>query len=220
MNSLVIYDSNGRIYSIIYGATEEDVPIGLRSMWVIIPDGTILRNIDVSDPDEPKPVFDTYLNVNLTDIRNDITRVDNELKQIVGDQPGQIGFLEKAMAFAAVTFTDEQALQVPDLYPEWSGAGVSYTAGERVRFVGTLYKVLQNHTSQEEWTPDTAHSLFVKILIPDPEVIPNWEQPESTNGYAKGDKVRHKEKVWESLVDNNVWEPGVVGTEGQWKEVE
>ncbi len=220
MNSLVIYDSNGRIYSIIYSATEEDVPIGLRSMWVVIPDGTILRNIDVSNPDEPKPVFDTYLNVNLTDIRNDIARVDNELKQIVGDQPGQIGFLEKAMAFAAVTFTDEQALQVPDLYPEWSGAGVSYTAGERVRFGGTLYKVLQNHTSQEEWTPDTAHSLFVKILIPDPEVIPNWEQPESTNGYAKGDKVRHKEKVWESLVDNNVWEPGVVGTEGQWKEVE
>lgn len=218
MNSLVIYDSNGRIYSIIYGATKEDVPVGLQSMWVVIPDGSILRNIDVSDPKNPKPVFDTYLNVNLQDIREDIKEVDNKVQQL--SEYGQVGILRKAMTFAAVSFTDEQALQVQDLYPEWSGAGISYNVGDRVRYNGVLYKVLQEHTSQEDWTPDTAHSLYAKILNPDPEVIPNWEQPESTNGYAKGDKVRHKEKVWESLVDNNVWEPGVVGTESVWKEAE
>jgi hypothetical protein len=118
----------------------------------------------------------------------------------------------------AKALPDEQALQVPDLYPEWSGAGVSYNVGDRVRCNEVLYKVLQAHTSQDSWMPDTAHSLFTKILIPDPEVIPNWEQPESMNGYVRGDKVRHKEKVWESLIDNNVWEPGAVGTESVWKE--
>ena len=218
MNSLVIYDSNGRIYSILYGASESDVPLGLQSMWVVIPDGSILRNIDVSDPKNPKPVFDTCLNVNLQDIREDIEKVNNKVKQL--SEYGQVGLLRKAMTFAAVSFTDNQALQVQDLYPEWSGAGVSYNVGDRVRYDGVLYKVLQEHTSQDSWTPDTAHSLYTKVLNPDPEAIPNWEQPESTNGYAKGDKVRHKEKVWESLVDNNVWEPGVVGTENLWKEVE
>ena len=52
-------------------------------------------------------------------------------------------------------------------------------------------------------------------MQPDPE----WEQPGSTNGYSKGDKVTHNGKTWESLVDNNVWEPGVIGTESLWKEV-
>jgi hypothetical protein len=49
------------------------------------------------------------------------------------------------------------------------------------------------------------------VLIPDPDVIPEWEQPDSTNPYMKGDKVAHNSKTWVSDVDNNVWEPGVYG---------
>ena len=41
------------------------------------------------------------------------------------------------------------------------------------------------------------------------------EQAESTNPYAKGDKVTHNGKTWISTTDNNVWEPGVYG----WEEV-
>ena len=126
----------------------------------------------------------------------------------------------RAAMFAAVSFTDEQALQVPDLYDKWSGDSMQYKMGVRVNYEGTLYKVLQDHTSQPDWTPDTAPSLFAKVLVADPEVIPEWEQPDSTNGYAKGDWVTHNGIIWESLVDNNVWEPGAVGTESLWKEVE
>ena len=42
-------------------------------------------------------------------------------------------------------------------------------------------------------------------------MIPEWEQPESTNPYMKGDKVKHNDKTWVSDIDNNVWEPGVYG---------
>ena len=62
-------------------------------------------------------------------------------------------------------------------------------------------------------------SLFAKVLIPDSSVIPEWEQPGSTNPYMMGDKVTHNGSTWLSLVDNNVWEPGVVGTEDLWEQI-
>lgn len=110
--------------------------------------------------------------------------------------------------------TDEMALNVPVLYPAWRDC-VSYTTGQRVRHDGTLYNVLQDHTSQADWTPAAAPSLFAKVLIPDPETIPAWEQPDSTNPYNMGDKVTHNGRMWISDVDGNVWEPGVYG----WTEV-
>lgn len=114
--------------------------------------------------------------------------------------------------------TDEQALSVKDLYEEWAPYK-DYKIGERKLYNKELYKCLQDHTAQAEWNPKDAPSLWTKILIPDLEVITEWEQPESTNGYSAGDKVTHNGKTWESLVDNNVWEPGAVGTESLWREV-
>lgn len=108
--------------------------------------------------------------------------------------------------------TDERALEAVPIYPAWKESK-SYTVGERIRYNGTLYKVLQAHTSQEDWTPDIAVSLFAKALISDPTTIPAWEQPESTNPYKKGDKVTHNGSTWISTVDSNVWEPGVYGWE-------
>lgn len=106
--------------------------------------------------------------------------------------------------------TDEQALKVPSLYPAWK-PGMDCKAGDRVQHRGALYKVLQAHTSQDTWTPDASPSLYAKVLIPDETVIHEWEQPDSTNAYSKGDKVTHNGKTWVSDVDNNVWEPGVYG---------
>lgn len=110
--------------------------------------------------------------------------------------------------------TDEQSLQVPNLYPVWK-ENVNYVIGDRVLYNEVLYKVLQSHTSQTDWTPDVAASLFAKVLIPDVNVIPEWEQPESTNPYMTGDKVTYNGKTYASIVDNNVWAPDVYG----WEEI-
>lgn len=123
-----------------------------------------------------------------------------------------------AMDVAGAMLTDEQAATAVALYRHWE-SGIEYAAGDRRTHNGTLYKCLQAHTAQETWNPAEAPSLWAKVLIPDPDVIPEWEQPDSTNPYMKGDKVTHNGKTWVSLVDNNVWEPGAVGTESLWSEV-
>lgn len=124
----------------------------------------------------------------------------------------------KAIIDALVTLrnsaADEQALKASALYPKWK-VGTDYQKDERVLYNKILYKVLTDHTSQADWTPDAAPSLFAKVLIPDKNVIPEWEQPESTNPYSKGNKVTHNGKTWRSTIDGNVWEPGVYG----WEEI-
>ena len=111
--------------------------------------------------------------------------------------------------------TDEVSLQVPNLYPTWR-ENVTYALNDRVLYNGTLYKVLQTHTAQPDWAPDVAVSLFAKVLIPNENVITEWEQPDSTNPYMAGDKVSHNGKTWVSTINNNVWEPGIYG----WDTVE
>lgn len=122
--------------------------------------------------------------------------------------------LRKLLENQTAAMTDEQILNYPDFVEKWR-SGQKYEVGKRLEYNGTIYKVLAEHTSQADWPPDAAPSLFAKVLIPDSNVIPEWEQPESTNPYAKGDKVTHNGKTWQSTVDNNVWEPGVYG----WDEV-
>lgn len=120
----------------------------------------------------------------------------------------------KAIIAALVTMresaTDEQALNAPAIYPVWK-ENVAYVAGARIRHEDILYRVLMDHTSQSDWAPDVSPSLFAKVLIPDANVIPEWQQPDSTNPYMIGDKVTHNGDTWISDVDNNVWEPGVYG---------
>lgn len=117
---------------------------------------------------------------------------------------------------ATKTAEDAAALTGKDLYPVWNDKS-TYKNGDRVRFNDVLYKCLQDHTAQASWTPTDAPSLWAKVLIPTPSVIPEWEQPESTNPYMKGDKVTYKGKTYESLIDNNVWSPEAY-PQG-WKEV-
>lgn len=116
---------------------------------------------------------------------------------------------------AGAMLTDEQAATVPAIYYPWDGNGVKYAVGDRRTDGGVLYRCIMAHTSQPTWNPADSPSLWAKVLIPTPGEIPEWEQPSSTNPYAKGDKVKHNGKIWISNLDGNVWEPGVYG----WTEV-
>ena len=109
-------------------------------------------------------------------------------------------------------FTDEQAVANKELYPDWK-SGVELSVGDVVLYADELYRVIQAHTSQADWTPDVAFPLFVKISV---EEFPQWKQPTGAHdAYNTGDKVTYDDKHWQSEVDANIWQPGVYG----WTEV-
>lgn len=106
------------------------------------------------------------------------------------------------------TVDDGAALLITEYYPVWSGDSVEYKKDYRLTYNGDLYKVLQDHTSQPNWTPDASPSLFAKVLVTgDEDTPPEWQQPDSTNAYMTGDRVTFEGHVYESLIDNNVWKP-------------
>lgn len=122
----------------------------------------------------------------------------------------QAMYYRKIIERAMQSIEDEVALTAVTLFPEWANE-TEYTVDARIKHKGVLYRCLIAHTSQANWTPDAAASLWAKVLIPDENVIPEWEQPNSTNPYMKGDKVIHNGKTWMSDIDGNVWEPSVYG---------
>lgn len=123
-------------------------------------------------------------------------------------------YIEKA----ALSLDDADALEAPNLFPNWTADKTDeYKVDERVRYNNVLYKCLQAHIPQEAWTPTAATSLWAKVLIPDENVIPEWEQPDSTNPYMIGDKVSFEGKIYESVINNNIWSPATYPA--GWKEV-
>lgn len=107
----------------------------------------------------------------------------------------------------AENLDDETAEQNAYVFPLWA-VGVEYKKDFKVRYNDVVYKVLQDHTSQEDWTPDVAVSLFVKVHKQDPQdEYPEYEQPTAENPYMKGDKVTFEGEHYICLIDNCVWSP-------------
>lgn len=144
----------------------------------------------------------------LTGIDETVTLEETDAgREITGaKETGGIMFVTMAEAGAidAVTAAEHADLFTPWAYP------VNYKAGQIRRYAadGKLYKCLSDHTSQADWTPDKAVSLWVAVADP-AEEWPAWSPPVGAHdAYSKGAKVSHDGKHWTSDIDANVWEPG------------
>lgn len=125
--------------------------------------------------------------------------------------------MRKALQMFAASLGEDDALVIASVYPEWDGNSKAYKTGEWVKYGedamgdAKLYQVLQDHTSQPQWTPDTATSLYKRVGV-SADGTPKWVQPVgATDAYNKGDVVEHNGAKWVSDIDANVWEPGVYG---------
>lgn len=111
---------------------------------------------------------------------------------------------------AASTMTDETALTAVELFPAWA-ASKAYAVGDRVQYNGALYKCVQAHTSQVDWTPDATRALWVVVSV---DEWPEWVQPTGAHdAYNRGDKVSYNGKRYICTADANVYAPGVYGWE-------
>lgn len=130
--------------------------------------------------------------------------------------------LRRALQLFSASLTDKQAMEVAAIYDPWE-VGKSYAVGDIVAYgengVGDpqLYKVVQTHTSQVDWTPDTAVSLFTAIGLDDGG-YPVWSQPTgSHDAYSTGDIVNYNGTLYQSLIDGNVYSPDTYPA--GWEEV-
>lgn len=105
--------------------------------------------------------------------------------------------------------SEEELFEMIDLYESYE-IGKSYQADDIFKYESKLYKVIQEHTSQEDWIPSELPALYLNMM---PEnVIPEWVQPLGAHdAYKKGDQVIYKNEVWTSTADNNTWKPGEYG---------
>ena len=149
------------------------------------------------------------INANIEDFEEvEDDAIDKKLIKKVTELEEKEESLNKIGKIVANQVTDDVvALSIQEFYDIWA-VGVLYPVGRYVTHNDILYKVLTEHTSQTDWTPDAAPSLFAKVLIdPTGETIPEWIQPDSTNAYMTGDKVTYEGVVYESTIDNNIWSP-------------
>lgn len=110
----------------------------------------------------------------------------------------------------AVTLDDETALTGVELFPTWE-TGKSYIIGDRVQYMGTLYKCVQAHTAQTDWTPDATPALWVTVSV---DEWPEWVQPTGAHdAYNTGYKVSYNGKHYISTIDANTYAPDVYGWE-------
>lgn len=122
--------------------------------------------------------------------------------------------MRKVLQMFAASLDDEKAMEVSTIYDSWA-VGKSYLVGEFVTYgqngVGDpqLYRVVQAHTSQADWTPNVTPALFVAIGLNE-KGYPVWSQPTGAHdAYNTGDIVDYNGTLYLSLIDGNAYSPEI-----------
>lgn len=125
--------------------------------------------------------------------------------------------LRDLMHKASASLSDEDAIGCVELFPAWE-ADAAYTVDERIRYGGKLYRCVQAHTSQSDWTPDATPALWTEVAAPGEILV--WKQPTGAqDAYRIGDKVHYPDingPIYECTSDYNIYPPDQFG----WKLIE
>lgn len=207
------------VWQIPEGCTEIAPPEAGEGMELVWNGESWEQQPKPEEPESPEPTESTedeklQMEANSTRANLQTMAVNSMMRMLAGNDITDDKYEYQTQL---MSISDAVALKMPDVFPEWSDASVFYRKDTKLTYNGVLYKVIQNHTSQASWTPDAAPSLFAKVLVSDDGTPQEWQQPDSTNPYNKGDRVLFNGKTYESLIDGNVWSPSA--NPAGWKEV-
>lgn len=156
---------------------------------------SLKKLLEKFDEKEDEPLKEAY-----AEIQTKNEKIE-EQNQVIVEKDEEIKTLNERYEELASTFQDWE--QIKD--------GQELTAGLYVTFNGTIYKVIQNHKKQADWSPTTAQSLFTTAKSSSElgeAVIQEFKQPTGAHdAYQKGDKVKFNGNTYESLIDNNAYSP-------------
>ena len=112
----------------------------------------------------------------------------------------------------AQRLTDDQAIAVKAIYPVWSSDGVQYAVDYKVLHDDILYKCISAHTSQADWAPGVALSLWTAVetgehagTLEDPIPVPDTVTTAGME-YEKGKYYREGDTVY--LMDRQGMDKG------------
>lgn len=225
--------TNGATYEVAITSSESSLAFVLESFAACDPivkkialydlaslDDQSLSGKAVSGIQAQKISGGVLLTISLQDVARQQT-IDNLIASVAdndGVVPDDLQKITELARKGRDSLADADATVYADYFPAWSGNEVGYTKDQRIQYGGKLWKVSSDHTSQANWNPADAHSLFAEILPGQAGTpIGEWKQPDASNTYSKGDKVTYKGKTYESTIDNNSWSPEAY-PQG-WKEI-
>ena len=123
--------------------------------------------------------------------------------------------LRRALQMFTATLTEEQALEIATVYPVWE-ANHAYQVGDIISYGSNsagdpqLYKVVQAHTSQDNWRPGAGTESLYDAFGLDDGGYPIWSQPSGAHdAYSAGDIVNYNGTLYQSTINGNVWSPDV-----------
>lgn len=194
--------------------------------WALIDEGDGIRYQHAQGNYLPKPIVtgDGIYRYKL-DGANIIERTAEEIQADRDLIPPPPPSLEEVRGVTELVFrtlaqtgvvTPAQVLEHQVIFPLWKdNIGKQGVAGAYYRHDG-LFRVKQAHILSLEWIPGVATAALFERIQPEGE-IEDWQPGQS---YAQGVHVMHSGFEWESMVANNIWEPGGAGVyENIWKKV-
>lgn len=155
----------------------------------------VYKQVEVNGEQKVLPVFtkltqEEYLQT-INTLESRVSRLESVISKIVSFGINGLSFEDKS------SFVEQ-----------WAG-GITYEVGDIVKYGSVLFMCKQKNVSVDTAAPDKLPDVWEQLNTTS-DGVAKWVQPTGAHdAYANGAVVELDGKKWVSVVDSNVWKPGI-----------